>query len=199
MVQPLAAPAVPTASADKKMAGASLAAALPASLSPAAQNSDDGSRQGSAMTAATSSSRRAPGLSSGRPAAGPRAPSRSARRVVARSASTAPQPEDGWVERLAVTAAANAPVSQARNSCDRLERRDLAWCMRPQLLDADRQLRDAYHQASQTGVDRRVLSSYRRQWSKFRRQANSDPRRVTAGFREMAQRLDAERTGAGGN
>lgn len=79
--------------------------------------------------------------------------------------------------------------------CDRMAGMDLARCLRPQILDADRQLRTAYNDAVQAGVERRELVAYRRQWSKLRKRANSDPRSVLAGFREIAQQLDAARTG----
>jgi uncharacterized protein len=67
--------------------------------------------------------------------------------------------------------------------------------MRPQVLDADQQLRSAYQDAIRAGVDRHVLATYRRQWSKLRSRANSDPRGLTSGYRQMAQQLDAARTG----
>jgi uncharacterized protein len=69
--------------------------------------------------------------------------------------------------------------------------------MRPQLLDADRRLRDAYYDAIRAGVNRRLLVIYQRQWSSLRSHANSDPRRVTARYRQMAEQLDFARTGAG--
>lgn len=70
---------------------------------------------------------------------------------------------------------------------------DLARCMRPQILDADRRLRTAYHEAVRSGVDRRVLGAYRREWKKLRRRANSDPRGVEVGYRQMARELDSTR------
>jgi uncharacterized protein YecT (DUF1311 family) len=102
--------------------------------------------------------------------------------------------------QLATGAASRTPGSHADETCAGLSHRDLAWCMRPQVLDADRQLRDAYQEAVRAGVDRSLLSNYRRQWSKLRGRANSDPRSVTGGYRQMAQQLDAARTGhlAGG-
>jgi uncharacterized protein YecT (DUF1311 family) len=102
--------------------------------------------------------------------------------------------------QLATGAASRTSGSHADETCAGLSHRDLAWCMRPQVLDADRQLRDAYQEAVRAGVDRSVLSNYRRQWSKLRGRANSDPRSVTGGYRQMARQLDAARTGhlAGG-
>lgn len=67
----------------------------------------------------------------------------------------------------------------------------LARCMRPQILAADRQLRDAYDDAVRAGVERQVLVHYRRQWSIMRQRAISDPRSVAAGYRQMAEELYA--------
>lgn len=80
-------------------------------------------------------------------------------------------------------------------TCEGMEGMDLARCMRPQILEADQQLRTAYDDAFRAGVKRRELLTYRRQWSKLRKRANSDPRSVLVGFREIAQQLDAARTG----
>jgi hypothetical protein len=96
--------------------------------------------------------------------------------------------------RLAAVSAASAPSSPAREACHRLGGLDLARCMRPQILDADQELRNAYYDATRAGVDRRELSAYRRQWSRLRKQANSDPRGVEFGYRQMAKQLDAART-----
>ncbi|MBV1688505.1 hypothetical protein KRR38_12670 [Novosphingobium sp. G106] len=68
---------------------------------------------------------------------------------------------------------------------------DLARCMRPQILDADRELRDAYDDAVRVGVERHVLIAYQRQWSTMRHRAISDPRSVAADFRQMADELNA--------
>ena len=76
-----------------------------------------------------------------------------------------------------------------------MEGMDLARCMRPQIVDADLRLRTAYNQAAEAGVKRRKLVVYRREWSKLRKQTNSDPRRVLAGFHEIARELDVARTG----
>jgi uncharacterized protein YecT (DUF1311 family) len=80
-------------------------------------------------------------------------------------------------------------------TCDGMGGMDLARCMRPQILDADQQLRTAYNDAFRAGVERRELVAYRRQWSKLRKRANSDPRNVLVGYREIAQKLDAARAG----
>lgn len=98
-------------------------------------------------------------------------------------------------QHLVTTFEASTPAAQAAVPCDRLFGLDLARCMRPQVLDADQRLRDAYQDAVQAGVDRRVLVTYRRQWSKLRGRANSDPRGVTTGYRQIARQLDVARTG----
>lgn len=81
-------------------------------------------------------------------------------------------------------------------TCDGMGGMDLARCIRPQILDADLQLRTAYNNAARAGVKRRELVAYRRQWAKLRKRANSDPRSVLVGFREIAQQLDAAHAGS---
>ncbi|MET0588508.1 MAG: hypothetical protein ABWZ75_08300 [Novosphingobium sp.] len=110
------------------------------------------------------------------------------------SAPVTHKSKDRPKQRLAETRVAKIPRSRD-GSCGRLEGMDLATCMRPQILDADRQLRTAYNDAVRAGVDRRVLANYRRQWSSLRKLAVSDPRDVSLGYRDIAQQLDARRTG----
>ncbi len=105
-----------------------------------------------------------------------------------------PKPRPKPTERLAAEPVSSAPSPQATPSCERMGGLDLARCMRPQILDADQQLRTAYQDAVRSGVDKRVLSGYRRQWKKLRSRANSDPRSVESGYRAMARQLDAART-----
>ena len=71
-----------------------------------------------------------------------------------------------------------------------------ARCMRPEILAADRRLRDAYGDAVRAGVDRRVLVSLRNRWARVSDKAVSDPDYVADNFQRMAQRLDAERAAA---
>lgn len=82
----------------------------------------------------------------------------------------------------------------ARQPCERLENVDLAWCMRPRLLRADRQLREAYEEAILAGVDRRVLSASVRQWSRWRRKANSDPHGAAVRYQEITEQLRSARS-----
>jgi hypothetical protein len=96
-------------------------------------------------------------------------------------------------QRLVMRPSARVVPSRTGRSCDRLGALALARCMRPQILDVDRQLRDAYEDAVRAGVDRRVLTAYRRQWSRLRDRAISDPRSVAVGYRRMAQQLDSAR------
>jgi hypothetical protein len=98
-------------------------------------------------------------------------------------------------QRLAVKSVLRAHRSRGTMSCNRMGGLDLARCMRPKILHADRQLRNAYYHAVRSGVDRRTLVAYRDQWSTLRRRANSDPRSVTVGFRRLAHQLEVTRTG----
>jgi hypothetical protein len=117
-----------------------------------------------------------------------------AQHLAMKPATSAPR-SHGRAQRLAMKPATSAPRSQIGLACDRLSGLDLARCMRPQVIDADQKLRNAYNDAIRAGVDRRVLVAYRRQWSKLRNHANSDPRSVVVGYRQIAQHLDAARTG----
>jgi hypothetical protein len=84
-------------------------------------------------------------------------------------------------------------TERAEQSCDGMSGLDRARCMRPQLLRADEQLRDAYARATRAGVKRSMLKSYRNRWSRLLDQSNSDPAHVTSSLQEMAQQLDAKR------
>lgn len=111
-----------------------------------------------------------------------------------RTTSGAVKPKHKFAQDEAVEPALKA-VSLPEETCEGMEGMDLARCMRPHILDADLQLRTAYDDAARAGVKRRELVAHRRQWSKLRKRANSDPRRVLAGFREIAQQLDVARAG----
>jgi hypothetical protein len=121
-------------------------------------------------------------------AAIPTAPAKSRPRLApATPKSKRKSAQDPVVEPVAEVA--GPPVE----TCDGMAGMDLARCMRPQILEADLQLRTAYDDAVRAGVERRQLAAYRRQWSKLRKRANSDPRSVLFGFREITQQLDAAR------
>jgi uncharacterized protein YecT (DUF1311 family) len=102
-----------------------------------------------------------------------------------------PSPRSG--QRAVAKRQARRAQTAVHDPCDGLDRLDLARCMRPQVVDADQQLRSAYHDAVRAGVDRRVLVAYRRQWSRLRDLANTDPQLVVGSYRQIARELDAER------
>lgn len=70
---------------------------------------------------------------------------------------------------------------------DRLERH---WCLRHDILKADRRLRLAYANAIREGVERRFLVAHQRRWTRLRDRASSDPDGVVAGYRELADDLE---------
>lgn len=82
---------------------------------------------------------------------------------------------------------------QADASCSGLSRLERAHCMRPQVLDADAELRRAYASATQAGVSPRMLKSYNRRWARALEKSVSDPEAVTRKLRSMARKLEAER------
>jgi len=84
-----------------------------------------------------------------------------------------------------------AKVANDRGPCGAMRRLWLARCMRPQVLAADRELREAYENAVRAGVDRDMLVAYRNRWNRVRGDAVYDPTYVTATFQQMAHRLDA--------
>lgn len=70
---------------------------------------------------------------------------------------------------------------------DRLEQ---AWCMRPDILAADRRLRGAYAEAIHQGVERRYLVEHQRRWTRLRKLAARDPKGVLEGYGELAGDLE---------
>ncbi|WP_347271032.1 hypothetical protein [Rhizorhabdus histidinilytica] len=70
---------------------------------------------------------------------------------------------------------------------DRLEQ---AWCMRSDILAADRRLRRAYAEAIHQGVERRFLVEHQRHWTRLRNRAARDPKGVLEGYRELAGDLE---------
>jgi uncharacterized protein YecT (DUF1311 family) len=89
------------------------------------------------------------------------------------------------------TAAEDKPADKAvaAPECegDQLER---AWCMRHDILEADRRLRRAYAEAIQQGVERRFLVEHQRRWSRLRNLASRDPNGVLEGYGELAGDLE---------
>jgi len=92
-------------------------------------------------------------------------------------------------ERKAPDTAASA------RSCKGLEDKALARCMYPQVLVADQRLRDAFGAAASAGMDVKTLRDYRKRWSRLSKRADSDPRRVVVGYRELASQLNTARAG----
>jgi hypothetical protein len=93
-------------------------------------------------------------------------------------------------QQLAATPVRTMPRSRYGEACDARDGLELARCMEPEMLAADRQLRHAYDNAVRSGVPSHVLIDYRRQWSRMRSRAIYDPRSVAAGYRQMAEELD---------
>lgn len=81
------------------------------------------------------------------------------------------------------------PADSAASDCagDRLER---AWCMRPDILEADRRLRLAYAEAIRQGVERRFLIQHQRRWTRLRTLAPRDPDGVLEGYADLAGALE---------
>jgi hypothetical protein len=107
----------------------------------------------------------------------PRQPAKS--ETTARSETRKPRP--------AADQPGDATASTAACAGDRLER---AWCMRPDILEADRRLRHAYAEAIRQGVERRFLVEHQRRWARLRNLASRDPRGVLEGYGELARDLD---------
>lgn len=79
------------------------------------------------------------------------------------------------------------PQAAAECEGDRLER---AWCMRHDILEADRRLRGAYAEAIRQGVERRFLVAHQRRWTRLRNLAAQDPSGVLEGYAELAGDLE---------
>lgn len=86
-----------------------------------------------------------------------------------------------------VRAAADPAPRGTQCQGDRLERH---WCMRHDILEADRDLRLAYAKAISEGVERRFLVAHQRRWSRLRDRASRNPDAVLAGYRELAEDLE---------
>jgi len=116
--------------------------------------------------------------------------------AVARPQQTGPMPAGKNVSVKAATSsdaggARALTASSTRNTAqceeDRLER---AWCMRSDILDADRRLRRAYSEAIRQGVERRFLIEHQRRWARLRKLAARDPDRVLKGYDSLASALE---------
>jgi hypothetical protein len=72
--------------------------------------------------------------------------------------------------------------------CGDLRPDERAWCLRPRVLEANRELTRLYDQARRAGVDSQALSRLRGQWASLQRKANSRPDETLAGYHDL--RLD---------
>ena len=79
------------------------------------------------------------------------------------------------------------PESPTQCEGDRLERQ---WCMRHDILEADRRLRRAYAAAIHEGVERRFLVAHQQRWTRLRSRASTDPEGVLEGYGELAAALE---------
>jgi hypothetical protein len=73
--------------------------------------------------------------------------------------------------------------------CAVLEPPSRAACLFPVMREADRRLREAYETASQAGVPRSILSSYRNEWNGLRRRSAKEPYQVIDTYDAMAGEL----------
>jgi uncharacterized protein YecT (DUF1311 family) len=94
----------------------------------------------------------------------------------------------------AVRTADRTPPAPARAApprrCDRTEGVERkAWCMRPQILAADRQLRAAYADAGRAGVSSTDLKHLQGRWTALQRQADTDPEKTLQAYGEIQDTL----------
>jgi hypothetical protein len=89
--------------------------------------------------------------------------------------------------------------TRSEDGCDGLRDQERAWCMRPSLLVAHRQLSTAYEAARRVGVDSGALTRIQRRWTKLQRRAADRPDDTIDGYRELRLRLldliDEQRSG----
>lgn len=124
----------------------------------------------------------------------PRSPVAAAKPAGADQPSVKPAPTQA-VEATEPKPAPTEPAAQpdeapqAAKTCegDRLER---AWCMRHDILEADRRLRGAYAEAIRQGVERKFLVAHQRRWTRLRNLAAQDPNGVLEGYAELAGDLE---------
>lgn len=95
--------------------------------------------------------------------------------------------DDAPTRRVVADRPKETTASTSACEGDRLER---AWCMRPDILEADRHLRLAYAEAIRQGVERRFLVEHQRRWARLRNLASRDPQGVLEGYGELARDLE---------
>jgi hypothetical protein len=112
-------------------------------------------------------------------------------RPAARRAPSAKAPKANRERRAATHRAAPKQGDQvALGPCEGLWGGALARCAHPAVLDADRQLRRAYADATRAGVSRPALVAYRNRWASLRSRAGSEPDRLIHEYAGMASDLD---------
>ncbi|MCK8457478.1 hypothetical protein [Sphingomonas faeni] len=75
------------------------------------------------------------------------------------------------------------------NSCDDLQDEERAWCLRPSLLAAHRQLRATYNAARRAGVDRNALARIQGRWTNVQRRATDRPDDTLDSYRDLRLQL----------
>lgn len=75
------------------------------------------------------------------------------------------------------------------SECAGLEAEERAWCMRPSLLAADRQLLRAYDDARRAGVATTPLTRIQRRWATLQRNAVLNPDETLSGYRGLTGEL----------
>lgn len=116
-------------------------------------------------------------------------------RPVAAVATNEREPRPGSREPHTVSSVAKAdrPVRSRPDAgrgvrCGEAGSNARAWCLRPRVLAANRELTRLYDQARRAGVDSRALGRLRGQWASVQRRANSHPDAALVGYRNL--RLD---------
>nr|WP_089218744.1 hypothetical protein [Sphingomonas laterariae] len=107
-------------------------------------------------------------------------------RAKRKAASKTEQLADASPSQPAPVAVAAAP---AQPRCEGMTANREAWCLRPAVLEADKDLRAAYANAINIGVARSTLSSYRKRWAKLRKQSSDEPRHLIGSYRAMTEEL----------
>lgn len=113
--------------------------------------------------------------------------------VVASTSKTLPAPRktEVQVERSGLGARSDnvrRPLRSADN-CDDLPDDERAWCMRPSLLAAHRQLLTTYEAARRAGVDSEALARVQRRWTNLQRRASDRPDATLDRYRDLRLQL----------
>ncbi len=106
------------------------------------------------------------------------------------SPSEKPSRHDSRLRDATRSADVGRAPKTASSKCLRSDPASRAWCLRPNVLDAEAKLRLAYVGATHAGSDRDVLARYQRRWSALNRNANTDPDATIKGYRVLQQELE---------